>query len=147
MNHERIEAILRLLQGQSYVGEIAVEGDGWKLEALKAWGAPSPLPPADLLEAADTADPATIVQAGMVGVYRAPETPLHPGDFVEQGAGVGNIDSMRILNPVTAPEAGYIVEVLVEDGDPVEYGQELLVLRAQLPHPEGEPPDGGASGF
>jgi acetyl-CoA carboxylase biotin carboxyl carrier protein len=52
---------------------------------------------------------------------------------VKRGATVGHIDSMRILNPVVAEESGTVIEVLVEDGDPVEYGQRLFVLSDALP--------------
>jgi acetyl-CoA carboxylase biotin carboxyl carrier protein len=69
-----------------------------------------------------------VIRAGQVGLFRAPKRPLLPGDEVERGATVGQIDSMRILNPVVAEAGGRMEKVLVEDGEPVEYGQELFVL-------------------
>jgi len=53
---------------------------------------------------------------------------LAPGDWVEAGSAVGAIESMKILSPVVAETDGRIVEVLVEDGHPVEYGQPLFLV-------------------
>ncbi|MCC2670659.1 MAG: oxaloacetate decarboxylase alpha subunit [Armatimonadetes bacterium] len=129
MNVERIEAVLRLLQRQSHVGEVAVEGEGWKLRARRIRGLFPPPPPdaAEADEAVQVSD-RQVVRAGMVGIYRAPKKPLRPGDHVAEDAVLGNIDSMRILNPIVAQQTGYVVTALVEDGDAVEFGQELFVL-------------------
>ncbi len=129
MNLDRIEAILRLLQRQVHVGEINVEGQGWRLQARRAPGAPMP-PFMDAPVSADEpGEPEqVVVRAGQVGIYRAPRRALSAGDEVEAGATVGHIDSMRILNPVTAETGGRLEKVLVEDGEPVEYGQELFIL-------------------
>jgi oxaloacetate decarboxylase alpha subunit len=129
MNVERIEAVLRLLQRQSHVGEVAVEGDDWKLRARRIRGL-FPPPPAEL---DPTAEPEStterhVVRAGMVGIYRAPKKQPRPGDVVAEDTVMGNIDSMRILNPIVAHQSGYVVTTLVEDGDAVEYGQELFIL-------------------
>ncbi|HTE18428.1 MAG TPA: biotin/lipoyl-containing protein [Armatimonadota bacterium] len=129
LNLDRIEAILRLLRQQPYVGELTVEGDGWRVQARS--GASVPLPQVQTpapVEETPAEEQRHSVRAGMVGIYRAPKQPIRPGSFIDQDAIAGNIDSMRILNPVTVDESGYVVAVLVEDGDPVEYGQELLVL-------------------
>jgi biotin carboxyl carrier protein len=64
---------------------------------------------------------------------------LQPGDRVEGGQPVGSIESMKILSPVQVPEGGEIVEVLVEDGQPVEYGHQLFLLRPG----DGRESDGG----
>jgi len=134
MNVERIEAILRLLQRQSHIGEVAVEGEDWKLRARRIRG----LLPAPQVELAGSdATAATperhVILAGGVGIYRAPKKPLRPGELVAAEAVVGNIETMGILNAVTAQEAGYLVNTLIEDGDAVEYGQELFVLEPSLP--------------
>lgn len=134
MNVERIEAILRLLQRQSHIGEVAVEGEDWKLRARRIRGL-LPAPQVELSGSAETAAAAErhVILAGGVGIYRAPKKPLRPGELVVAEAVVGNIETMGILNAVTAQEAGYLVNTLVEDGDAVEYGQELFVLEPSLP--------------
>jgi oxaloacetate decarboxylase (Na+ extruding) subunit alpha len=133
MNLERIEAVLQLLQRQTYVGELSVAGDGWRLQVRR--GRYFPLPP--LEEASEEVSSDTperlAVRAGMVGVFRSLPNSPRRGDHVALGDQVGNIDSMRIPNPVVAEEAGYITDILVEDGEPVEYGQELFALSAEQP--------------
>ena len=134
MNVERIEAILRLLQRQSHIGEVAVEGEDWKLRARRIRGL-LPAPPVELAasDEAATASERYVIQAGGVGIYRAPKKPMRAGEFVAAEAVVGNIETMGILNAVTALEAGYLVNTLIEDGDAVEYGQEPFVLEPSLP--------------
>ncbi len=80
------------------------------------------------------------VRAPVVGTfYRAPEPGAAPfvavGDLVRPGQVVGIVEAMKLMNEVTADQAGRVVEVLVPDGKPVEYDQPLLVL---------EPVTGGA---
>jgi acetyl-CoA carboxylase biotin carboxyl carrier protein len=76
------------------------------------------------------------IPAPLVGFFRALDNPPLPGDHVTEGSVVGHIDSMRILNPVTAAESGYVVSTSVEDGEPVEFGQELFALTPELPSQE-----------
>lgn len=134
MNLERIEALLKLLQRQTHVGTLSVEGDGWRLHARR--GEYVSLPPAEeapVEEAPSGAAERQAVLAAAVGIYRAPAAPVRVGDHIAEGAALGSIDSMRILNAVTADHSGYVTEVRVEDGDPVEYGQELFALGAEPP--------------
>jgi acetyl-CoA carboxylase biotin carboxyl carrier protein len=46
---------------------------------------------------------------------------------------LAHIDTLRIQNPVVAPVDGTILDVLVADGTPVEYGQPVLVIRPDAP--------------
>jgi biotin carboxyl carrier protein len=50
------------------------------------------------------------------------------GDTVRKGQTVCWIDALGVRNEVRAPEAGRIVEIFVEDGQPVEFGQQLMLL-------------------
>ncbi|MCX2727011.1 acetyl-CoA carboxylase biotin carboxyl carrier protein [Thermomicrobium sp. 4228-Ro] len=75
----------------------------------------------------------TIV-APMVGTfYAAPRPGADPfvrvGDHVEPGQAVAIIEAMKVMNEIVAERAGTIVEILVENGQPVEYGQPLMRLR------------------
>jgi acetyl-CoA carboxylase biotin carboxyl carrier protein len=67
--------------------------------------------------------------------YRAPEPTarpfVEPGDLVLPGQQVGIVEAMKLMNAVHADAAGRVVEILVGDGDSVEYGQPLLVLEPQ----------------
>ncbi|MFA0750815.1 MAG: hypothetical protein SLRJCFUN_001218 [Candidatus Fervidibacter sp.] len=57
------------------------------------------------------------------------------GDIVRRGQTVCWIDALGVRNEVRAPEAGRIVEIFVEDGQPVEFGQQLMLLE---PMTEGD---------
>ena len=133
MNLDRVEAILKLLHRQPRRGEITVEGEGWKLQARRSWS-PPPAPHEAAAPEEETAEPEyLIIRAPRVGIYRAPERMLRPGEFVPRGASLGSIDSMGILNPLTAEEGSYLRESRIDDGNPVEYDQELFVLSPELP--------------
>lgn len=72
--------------------------------------------------------------AGTVGTfYRAPEPGAAPfvaeGDRVRPGQQVAIIEAMKLMIPVEAERAGVVVEFLVGDRAPVEYGQPLILLR------------------
>lgn len=137
MNVDRIEAILRLLQRHPNAGELIVEGEGWRLSARKGRGIPPSYPPTEAEPASAELEPERLyVRAGRVGIFRAGKPALQKGDAISRGRAVGQIDSMRILNPVVSEEDGYVTELLVEDGDAVEYGQALFVLAAEPALPE-----------
>ena len=78
-------------------------------------------------------EPHAFVTAQMVGVfYRSREPGARPfvetGDLVSTGQQVGIIEAMKLMIPVEADASGRVVEVLVEDGTAVEYGDRLFAL-------------------
>jgi acetyl-CoA carboxylase biotin carboxyl carrier protein len=78
--------------------------------------------------------PVGAVLSPMVGTaYLAAEpggTPfVKSGDPVKKGQTVLIIEAMKVMNPIPAPEAGIVESILVSDGQPVEYGEPLLVIR------------------
>jgi len=56
---------------------------------------------------------------------------IEVGATVEAGEVLGYVEAMGVLNDVEASCAGLVGEIAVEDGQPVEYGQPLFVLRAE----------------
>ena len=99
--------------------------------------APAAPPPADSIASAATAAPAGpppgAVSSPMVGtVFTAPEPGSPPfvsvGDTVAKGDNLFIIEAMKVMNPIRSPRAGTVLEILVEDGGPVEFGETLLVL-------------------
>jgi acetyl-CoA carboxylase biotin carboxyl carrier protein len=75
-----------------------------------------------------------IVRAPMVGIFYTGPAPGRPpfveiGQSVRQGEVVCIIEAMKIMNQIEADASGVIVRVLAENGDPVEYGQPLLLIR------------------
>jgi acetyl-CoA carboxylase biotin carboxyl carrier protein len=74
------------------------------------------------------------VKSPMVGTFYRSPSPENP-PFVENGAKVDEksvvciIEAMKIMNEIQAEAKGTVVEVLVENGQPVEYGQRLFKLK------------------
>lgn len=100
---------------------------------------PAPAPVAAAQAAAPAAAPAPAARAGdlvkspMVGtVYLQPQPGadafVKVGDTVAQGQTLMIIEAMKTMNPVPAPRAGKVVELLVGDSQPVEFGEPLIVL-------------------
>ncbi|MDD9885920.1 MAG: acetyl-CoA carboxylase biotin carboxyl carrier protein [Gammaproteobacteria bacterium] len=101
--------------------------------AAPAQAAPAPEapPPAD----EPAAEPGHAVESPMVGTfYRAPSPDADP--FIEEGATVAAgdtlciIEAMKMMNRIEAPVAGVVKKILAADGDPVEFGQRLVVIDA-----------------
>jgi acetyl-CoA carboxylase biotin carboxyl carrier protein len=75
-----------------------------------------------------------IISSPMVGTfYRAPSPGAKPfvemGQKVETGATLCIIEAMKMLNQIEADRTGTVAAILVEDGQPVEYGQPLFVIQ------------------
>lgn len=76
------------------------------------------------------------IVAHLVGIFHPWAKPkggtlVAVGDRVKEGQHVATIESLNVLNEVDSPIAGHVVEILVEDGQPVEYGQPLLLIDSQ----------------
>ena len=74
-----------------------------------------------------------VISSPMVGtVYVAPEPGKPPfvkiGDSVREGDTLLIVEAMKTMNPIIAPRSGVVKEVCVKDGQPIEFGQALLVL-------------------
>lgn len=74
-----------------------------------------------------------VVKAPMVGTfYRAPNPGAAPfvevGQSVKEGDALCIIEAMKLLNEIEADKSGVIKEILVENGEPVEYGQPLFII-------------------
>ena len=77
---------------------------------------------------------ARTIKSPMVGTfYRTPSPDSDPfirvGDRVEEGTVVCILEAMKVMNEIQAEASGEIAEVLVENGEPVEFGQPLFLLR------------------
>ncbi|MGC5052317.1 acetyl-CoA carboxylase biotin carboxyl carrier protein [Micromonospora sp. DT48] len=97
--------------------------------------APAPRSPTDSAVAAPLPAPAPriSVRSPMVGTfYRSPQPGAAPfvavGDLVRPGQVVGIVEAMKLMNEIAADRPGRVVEVLVADGQPVEYDQPLVAL-------------------
>jgi acetyl-CoA carboxylase biotin carboxyl carrier protein len=89
--------------------------------------------PAAAAPAAAAAPQGHVVTSPMVGTfYRAPSPGADPfvqvGDTVKEGQTICIIEAMKLLNEIECDKAGVIKEILVENGQAVEYGQPLFVI-------------------
>ena len=81
----------------------------------------------------DYANNAGSVKSPIVGVVYLSPDPTKPdyvtvGDTVKEGDIVCLIEAMKTFNPVKAHRSGTVTKILVESGDPVEYGESLMVI-------------------
>lgn len=98
--------------------------------------APSPSAPAETPAPASGADPKDhpgAVTSPMVGtVYLRPDPEadafFEPGAAIKEGDTVLLVEAMKTFNPITASKSGVLKEILVSDGQPVEYGEPLFII-------------------
>ena len=97
--------------------------------------APAPALPAVTAASAEAAPAAEghVLKSPMVGTfYRAPSPGAKPfvevGDTVKAGQTVCIIEAMKLLNEIEADKDGVVKSILAENGQPVEYGEPLLVI-------------------
>ncbi|AQS58500.1 acetyl-CoA carboxylase biotin carboxyl carrier protein [Desulforamulus ferrireducens] len=158
VNLSELKELIKVLD-QTDITEIDLESDGVKVSIRKGGKVSAsgvtvaPVAEAAVTEKAKTAEvppvavaapapqeavsPATDlvpVTAPMVGTfYQAPAPDAPPfvkvGDTVKPGQPLCIIEAMKLMNEIEAEVAGEIVEVLVENGQPVEYGQKLFLIR------------------
>jgi acetyl-CoA carboxylase biotin carboxyl carrier protein len=134
------------------LSEIEVEHAGLKIRVareltvaaatqyVQAPAAPAYAPaPVAAVPAVEAAAPAPAARAGeavkspMVGtVYLSPQPGadafIKVGDTVTAGQTLLIVEAMKTMNPISAPRAGKVVEILVADAQPVEFGEPLVIV-------------------
>jgi acetyl-CoA carboxylase biotin carboxyl carrier protein len=93
----------------------------------------APAKPAAQPVPASEGPPAGAVTSPMVGtVYLSPSPGADPfvksGDKVAQGQTLMIVEAMKTMNPIAAPKAGVVRQILVRDAQPVEFGEALIVV-------------------
>jgi len=125
------------------LSEIEVERGGLRVRVAKTLvgstvqmaipqAAPAPAATPAAAEAAPRLN-GEAVTSPMVGtVYLQPEPGAPPfvkvGDTVQAGQTLFIVEAMKTMNPIPAPKGGRVVEILVADGQPVEFGAPLAVI-------------------
>ena len=96
--------------------------------------APASAPaPAEPTAVANPADHQGAVTSPMVGtVYTAPEPGaadfVSEGDTVKAGQTLFLVEAMKVMNPITAPSAGTVTKILVQNAQPIEFGEALAII-------------------
>jgi acetyl-CoA carboxylase biotin carboxyl carrier protein len=143
IDHDLIRELARLLE-ETGLTEIEFERDGQRVRVARQSGAlgAAAARPTTSIEAAvhpldtEARDPAKhpgAITSPMVGTaYVAPEPGARP--FVEVGSrvSVGDtlliIEAMKTMNQIPSPRAGTVIQILIEDGQPVEFGEPLMII-------------------
>ena len=150
LDHNQLRDLIALL-GESDIQELKLEGDDFRLELrrnlpstqpqvlMQTAPAAIPAPVAAAPSAATPAAPAVRgdlveITAPMVATfYRAPSTGDPP--FVELGTRINTgqtvciLEAMKLMNELECEVSGEVVEILVENGTPVEFGQVLMRVK------------------
>ena len=142
IDHEAIRELAKLLD-ETGLTEIAVERDGVSIRVARYSGglgraraesaAPTPTAVASTPLPIDPAQHPGVVASPMVGTaYLAPEPGARPfveiGTVVKTGEPLMIIEAMKTMNQIPAPRPGTVIQILVDDGQPVEYGQPLMII-------------------
>jgi len=124
------------MMGKGGITELDLSTGDLSIRLRGQSGAASSAPPAaPSPNGADAARPEEghMVTAPMIGTFYSAPSPgeapfVHVGDDVEVGQVVGIIEAMKIMNEIVSDRAGVVLEVLVENAQPVEYGSSLIRL-------------------
>ncbi len=143
VEEELVRKLAKLLE-ETGLTEIEVADGSWKVRVSKATTAAAmmPAPVAGALVTSAATAPAApedvsrhpgAVTSPMVGTVYVAAEPNAPafvkvGDRVTQGQTLLLIEAMKTMNPIRAPKAGKISQILVGNAAPVEYGEVLLII-------------------
>ncbi len=150
MNLKELKEIIDIVTSKDSIEELEIEKSGVRLRIKKSNNNHAVVAPAASITAVSAppmvsaSSPASLsqevddglfyIKSPIVGTfYRSPSPDTEPfvsaGDFVEKGAVVCIIEAMKLMNEIESEVAGEVVSVLVENGQPVEYGERLLAIR------------------
>ena len=90
----------------------------------------SPAPAEDSVDAASHPGAVTSPMVGTVYVAPEPDAPsfISVGDAVKKGQTILIVEAMKVMNPITAPADGTVTQILVQNAQPVEFGEVLVVI-------------------
>jgi acetyl-CoA carboxylase biotin carboxyl carrier protein len=144
IDHEAIRELAKLLD-ETGLTEIAVERDGVSIRVARhsssavgrgrtaESGVSTPATVVSIPPPIDPAQHPGVIASPMVGTaYLAPEPGARPfvevGTLVKTGEPLMIIEAMKTMNQIPAPRPGSVIQILVDDGQPVEYGQPLMII-------------------
>jgi len=138
---ERLEKLVKFME-ENNLCELEIEEEGRKIKLKKYNPTISPLQQEIHLEREESLtqqqkekkENLVELKSPMVGTfYRAPSPGAKPfveeGDIINPGDVVCIIEAMKLMNEIKAEIKGEIVKILVENGEPVEFGQSLFLIK------------------
>jgi len=148
LNIEELKELLEFVAERN-IAEFELEEGGTKLKIRKSLAGPPPEAqlvvapalklPEGAVETVAAGAPALedgliYVNSPMVGTfYRQPEPGAEPfareGDYVKKGQVLCIIEAMKLMNEIECEYEGQLVKVMVENGQPVQYGDQLFAVR------------------
>jgi len=139
-DEDMIRGLAKLLD-ETGLTEIEIERDGQRIRIgrtaravnVAAPAAPAVAAAAPAAQATDPSKHPGVVPSPMVGTaYLAPSPGARPfvdvGQAVKAGDTVMIIEAMKTMNQIPAPRGGTVTQILVEDGQPVEFGEALMII-------------------
>jgi acetyl-CoA carboxylase biotin carboxyl carrier protein len=150
MNLKELKEIIDLVTSKDTIEELEIEKSGVRLRIKRASNhaiatmpahtvSVTPLTPAisappSVDEHPESREEFFYIKSPIVGTfYKAASPDSEPfvsiGDFVEKGSVVCIIEAMKLMNEIESDMAGEVVSILVENGQPVEYGEKLFAVR------------------
>lgn len=142
VDRELIQELTKLLD-ETGLTEIEIEQDGQRVRVARNAAAPvaastlprvqAAPPPLPVSAPLDPAKHPGVVVSPMVGTaYVAPEPGGKPfveiGSRVKAGDTLLVVEAMKTMNQIPAPRAGTVIQILFEDGQPVEFGEPLVII-------------------
>jgi|SRR5437016_843230 len=151
MNLKELKEIIDIVIAREAIEELELEKSGVRLRIKRSSNhgvshAPAPAavaavagtatstPPPPIPAATEVEEELFYIKSPIVGTfYQAPSPNVEPfvsvGDFVEKGSVICIIEAMKLMNEIESELAGEVVSILVENGQPVEYGEKLFAIR------------------
>ena len=145
MDLRKLKKLIDLVQ-ESGISELEVTEGEEKVKIVKSgasgvvYTAPAPAPvmaaptsPAPAAAAAPAEVPGHVVKSPMVGTFYRAASPgakafVEVGDTVKAGDTICIIEAMKLLNEIECDKDGVVKAILVENGQPVEYGEPLVIV-------------------
>lgn len=149
MDIRKVKKLIELLE-ESAISEIEIKEGEESVRISRANAAPTYMPPAAPAPAAMAAPPAaapppppapaaepeidgTVINSPMVGTFYMSPSPGAPafvkaGQSIKPGDTICIVEAMKILNQIESEVSGVVKEVLVADGQPVEFGEPLMIV-------------------
>ena len=135
-------AELEITEGEEKVKIVLGGTSAREISYVLPPAAPAPVPAvaatpaptaAESAAAVAAADEASAVKAPMVGTFYRSATPggkpfIEVGDTVQKGQPICIIEAMKLMNEIESDRAGVVKAILIENGQPVEYGEPLVVV-------------------